>query len=379
MEDNKNYYEEPHQQNYGEPYQSYGEPYQQTYGQQSYGEPYQQTYGQNYGQPNYNSTVPPLGKNGQPLKNTFAMKLTFSILEMLCCCGCNLITMVLGIVSCVLTTQANTAYKECRWDEYREKSKTSSILLWIGLGIAAVYLCINIVFVMIGGTDLLTDIVEEYEAEYGAVVDDDYDYDYDYDYSADDEDDADEEDNEPLDVVAGEGFTDPVIIVNGVAIALPMTYTEFEEIGFCISDDDKDYILNDGEYSYNYMYDETGLECGTVYIANFTEEAIEQQDGVVFGISIDSYNFEDGVSFSLSNGINEKATKEDIFTAFGEPDYSYDSADYADEDDEYDIDSQSYQWYNHNDEYYDTSYNSLSISYWDGELDEVDMRYMGWD
>lgn len=390
------------QQPYGQTYgQANQQPYGQSYGQanqQPYGQPYGQANQQTYGQSNYNSMVPPLDNNGQPLKNTFAMKLTFSILEILCCCGCNVITMILGIISCVFTTQANTAYKEGRWNEYKEKTKTSSILLWVGLGVAVVYLIINIVAGVMNGTDLLSAFEEGYEAGYSAVAgNDDADYDYDYDY-ADDEDDAEAsgtetetetetetveetEAAEPLEVVAGEGFTDPVITVNGVAIALPLTYAELEELGFSISDDDKDYVLNDGEYSYNYMYDATGLECGTVYIANLTEEAIEQQDGVVFGVSVDSYNLEDGVTFSLSNGINENATKDDLFTAFGDPDYAYDSNELGEEDDDdsYDYDSQRYQWYSHNEEYYDSSYNSLSISYWDGELDEIDMRYLGWD
>lgn len=352
----------------------YGQAYGETYGQAD-----QQVYGQTYGQANYGNMVPPLDKNGQPLKNTFAMKLTFSILEILCCCGCNIITMILGIISCVFTTQANTAYKEGRWDEYKSKRKTSSILLWIGLGVALLYLIINIIAVAMSGTDLRSAFEEGYEAGYSAVVDDDDVYLDEAEEKAVVEEET--EVTETLEVTAGEGFTDPVITVNGVVIALPLTYAEFEKLGFCISDDDKDYVLNEGEYTYNYMYDETGLECGTVYIANFTEDAIEQQEGVVFGISVDSYNFEDGVTFSLSNGINEKATKEDVFTAFGEPDYAYDSNELEDEDEDdgYDFDSQSYQWYNHNDEYYDSSYNSLSISYWDGELDEIDMRYMGWD
>lgn len=52
---------------------------------------------------------------GQALKNNYGMKLTFSILEILCCCGCNIVTMIMGILGCVFTSQANSAYKEGRW------------------------------------------------------------------------------------------------------------------------------------------------------------------------------------------------------------------------------------------------------------------------
>ena len=54
-----------------------------------------------------------LDNNGKPLKNSFGMKLTFSILEMLCCCA-SCFTLVTGILSCIFTCQANTCYKEGR-------------------------------------------------------------------------------------------------------------------------------------------------------------------------------------------------------------------------------------------------------------------------
>ena len=94
MENENNYYNQPetgeslenqgsdvaNQQTEGQPeQQSYGQPEQQTYGQ-SYGQANQQTYGQNMGY-----GMPPVGPNGQPLKNNYVMKLTFSILEIISC------------------------------------------------------------------------------------------------------------------------------------------------------------------------------------------------------------------------------------------------------------------------------------------------------
>lgn len=327
-----------------------------------------------------------MGKNGQPLKNNYAMKLTFSILEILCCCGCNIITMIMGIIACVHTTQANSAYKEGRWEDFRAKSKTASILLWIGLGVAVVSLIINILAWTVGG--LREEVMSEfdqgyqqgYEAAMGMDDDDDYDYD-DYEYDAD-TDDADteadtaaetatEEVSEPVVVTPGEGFTDPTITVNGATVTFPLTYQELVAAGFYIDAEDEEYVVNKNEYYYPTLYDANGVELGYVYVGNETDGPLAMKDCTVFGFDITSYGLEySDVTFSLPNGLNQNATKEDFITAYGEPDYEYESESY---------DHQSYQWYNHSDLYYDSEENSITVDFWDGVLDEIDMKYIGWD
>ena len=387
MENKNNYYnqpnEQPNEQPYGQPNeqqpygQSYGQPNQQPYGQ-SYGQPNQQPYGQNYGQPNCGMGQVPLDKNGQPLKNNYGMKLTFSILEILCCCGCNIVTMIMGIFGCVFTTQANTAYKEGRWDDYKAKAKNASIFLWIGLGAIVVSMIINIaVWTIGGGSEAFWDAFNEgYEEGYSAVTDYDEE-DYDFDDSADEETDNDEndapivDDAEPVTVIPGEGFTDPTITVSGSTVTFPMTYEELVAAGFYIDAEDEEYVVNKNEYYYPTVYDANDMEIGYVYIGNETEEPLAMKDCTVFGFDLTSYAFDgEGIEFSFPNGLNQNATKEDYFAAFGEPDYSYESEDY---------DHQRYQWYNHSDTYYDSSENSITISFWDGELDEVDMKYIGWE
>ncbi len=94
-------YGQSEQQSYGQSaygQSAYSQPGQQSYGQSTYSQPGQQSYGQSaYSQPSYGASPVPLDKKGMPLKNNFGMKLTFSILEFLCCCGCNIITMIMRI------------------------------------------------------------------------------------------------------------------------------------------------------------------------------------------------------------------------------------------------------------------------------------------
>ncbi len=381
-------YGQTEQQPYGQTYgqsgqQSYGQSYGQS-GQQTYGQTYGQSYGQNYGQANYGTGAVPMGKNGQPLKNNYAMKLTFSILEILCCCGCNIITMILGILACVFTNQANSAYKESRWEDFKSKAKSATILLWIGFGVAVVSLIANIFMWTVGGYGdiFMEEFQKGYEQGYDAAMNDDDDYDYD-DYDTDDSDygtDASvtpaketeyDETPAPVDVTPGEGFTDPTITVNGITVTFPLTYQELVAAGFYIDPEDEEYVVNKNEYYDPTFYDVNGAALGYVYIGNMTDGPLAMQDCTVFGFDITSGDLEySNATFSLPSGLNENATKDDFITAFGEPDYTYESESY---------DHQSYQWYNHSDLYYDSEQNSITVDFWDGKFDEIDIKYFGWE
>lgn len=396
-------YGTPGSGSYGQPNQSYGA------GSGSYGQPNQaygtgaQGYGQQYGGAGYGQMnygmggTPPTGKNGKPLANHFGMKMTFSILEILCCCGCNIVTMIMGILGCVFSTQANTAYKQGSWDEYKSKARMATIFLWIGLGIGVVYLGMFAYEWTAGGySDIFWDAYYEALGETdvsstrddpGYQFDDTDDYDYDYSYNDDDSQDSEDTSDSgaggteaasgddtapavPLDVVPGDGFTDPSITIEGVYIQLPLSYPELVALGFSIDTEDEEYIANKSEYYYPTMYGPDGEDVGYVYLGNETEGPLALKDCVVFGFWFSSsyLDYED-VSVSFSNGLTEDATKEDFFKAFGDPDevYESDTNDY-----------QSYQWYNHSDEYYDMDENSISVEFWDGELDDLDIKYIGW-
>ena len=402
-------YGQPQEQSYGQQSsygqsqnQSYGQPQEPSYGQSSYGQAQNQGYGQPYGQPSYGQNVygqagqsygqpgvyggTPMGPDGQPLKNNYGMKMVFSILEILCCCGCNIITMILGIIACVFNNKANRAYQEGRTEDFKSSAKTSTILLWVGFGIAVIYLIMSIYQWTAGPYgDIIRDAFDE--AYYGDDSDDvdydDYNYDYDTDddvddsYVADAPSDADGADEDRAtamprqEVTPGEGFVDPTIIINDITIQLPLTYPEFEALGFYIDDGDKKLYVNQNQYYDVDVYAEDGTEIGTVYIGNEQEDALQLSEAMVFGFYLDSWDWEDGAfTVAFPNGINLSSTADDFMTAYGEPDYVYESEDY---------DHQSYQWYNHHEDYYDANINSLEVDFWDGELDDIKIRYIGWD
>jgi hypothetical protein len=151
-----------------------------TYGG-TYGANPQNPYGTAY---NAYGTVNggPVDDNGKPLKNNFAMKLTFSILEIV---SCNILSLVMGILGCVFTTKANNAYKEGRWEDFKSAKKTSAIVLWVGLVGVIISVIVSIVM-LVGVFKTANDYVQNEDSFWTDDSDDDDDYDYGYDSSDDD-------------------------------------------------------------------------------------------------------------------------------------------------------------------------------------------------
>ncbi len=362
---------------------------QNTYGQSAYGQNAygQNAYGQNaygqsaYGQ-NYGSAQPPMGDDGKQLQNRFGMKLVFSILEILTILSCNLLTGILGIIACVFTTKANTSFKEGRWDDFKSQAKTSAILLWIGFAGFVIELIAYIVL-MVAGFSLANIALDEisksgYTDEYDDY--DDFDYDDDFYLEEDSETEIETETETetetqqapaPTDVTAGTGFTDPTVSINGVSMTFPFSYEELKNMGFHISAEDEAYVLNSMYYTSVSLYNAEDESIGYCYLYDHTEDAISLSECMVYGVSLQYADYYDAVAeVVFPSGVTNNSVKEDWVTAYGEPDYVYESEDY---------DSQDYQWYIHNDEYYDDSQNSLEVSYWDGKIDEISIRYIGWD
>lgn len=348
----------------------------------------QNAYGQNnfngqqnmYGQNAYG--MPPIDKKGKPMQNRFGMKLTFSILEILTLFSCNLITGILGIISCVFTAKANTAYKESRWDDFKSAAKTSAICLWVGFAGFIVEFIVWIVLIVVVGFSAASFIGSDATELYNdSNYDYEYDYDYDSDYNYDDEEDSeDSEETEttlsvtPSNVTAGSGITDTTITLNGATFTLPVSYSDFKAAGFSISSDDEVYVLNPGYYSSTItLYDANGNDIGYCAICDNTDAPAALSECMVYGVTLHFADYYDAVGdIVLPNGVTAASTKDEVMTAYGEPDDSYES-------DDAEYDSQDYTWYYHNDAYYDDYNNSLQISYWDGVIDEIDIRYIGWD
>lgn len=336
MENDNNYYTQPDgqygNQTYGQADGQYGNQAYGQYGNQAYGEPNGQYGNQAYGQPNqqfgynqnmgYGMGMPSLGDNGQPLENRFAMKLTFSILEILCCCAGNLVTMIMGIIGCVFTAKANTSFKEGRWEEFKSEAKTSAICLWIGLG-----------FFVVGmiGTILL------WAAGLGEAFKEGFREGY-------------------------YGTEDVYVFVDGTCIDIPMDYDDLEELGFHLQRDDVDEMLEaDGDYGLYQLVNDDGDEVMWCWFCNDTSRDAYLEDCEVIGVDVDYYceNYE---IYRTSEGLGFSSTKEEFIDTYGRPDDTY-----------YDGESEQLCWYLGDGE--DPVWQVMEVTFVDGELYDIDIDY----
>ncbi|MCI5878226.1 MAG: hypothetical protein MRZ93_07470 [Lachnospiraceae bacterium] len=327
------------QQDYSNPYQSgqqdYGSQYQS--GQQNYGNPYQsgqQTYG---GYNPYGNGNVPLDKKGQPLKNRFGMKLTFSILEMI---SGNLISLICGIIACVFTCKANTSYKEGKWEEFKSNAKISNIFLWIGLGVCLAFYVIVIILIAAVGLSVLPFVGSGNSGS--SVGSGSYDYYDEQDYNYYDDDDADEEetdedadewdeeDTEDADtgyasagVTAGSGYTDPTVTINGATVTFPLSYADFvAETGLTMDADETGDIVSADEYD-NYditnAYDSEGNDVCSIWLYNMSGSDLAMEDCYVAGIIAYNDGYSTALDLVMQNGITFASTQDEVRTALGVP------------------------------------------------------------
>lgn len=355
------------QQDYSNPYQSgqqdYGSQYQS--GQQNYGNPYrngQQTYG---GYNPYGNGNVPLDKKGQPLKNRFGMKLTFSILEMI---SGNLISLICGIIACVFTCKANTSYKEGKWEEFKSNAKISNIFLWIGLGVCLAFYVIVIILIAAVGLSVLPFVGSGNSGS--SVGSGSYDYYDEQDYNYYDDDDADEEetdedadewdeeDTEDADtgyasagVTAGSGYTDPTVTINGATVTFPLSYADFvAETGLTMdADETGDIVSADGydNYDITNAYDSEGNDVCSIWLYNMSGSDLAMEDCYVAGIIAYNDGYSTAPDLVMQNGITFASTQDEVRTALGEPSNTYSDTysdgslyeswnwDYADPDSDY--------------------------------------------
>lgn len=358
----------PYYQDYGAPsqgsgQQDYSNPYQN--GQQNYGNPYQsgqQTYG---GYNPYGNGNVPLDKKGQPLKNRFGMKLTFSILEMI---SGNLISLICGIIACVFTCKANTSYKEGKWEEFKSNARISNIFLWIGLGVCLAFYVIVIILIAAVGLSVLPFVGSGNSGS--SVGSGSYDYYDEQDYNYYDDDDADEEetdedadeweeeDTEDADtgyasagVTAGSGYTDPTVTINGATVTFPLSYADFvAETGLTMdADETGDIVSADGydNYDITNAYDSEGNDVCSIWLYNMSGSDLAMEDCYVAGIIAYNDGYSTAPDLVMQNGITFASTQDEVRTALGEPSNTYSDTysdgslyeswnwDYADPDSDY--------------------------------------------
>ena len=263
----------------------------------------------------------PVDNNGRPIPNNFGMKLTFSILITI------FLSKIFGILSIVFTCLQNKAYKEGRWDDFKNKRKLSNVFLWIGLILGIIMFVASIVFA--GAI-----FKEAYNAFSDYEYSDDYDYDYDYDYDDSDDsdydfdyDDASDTDLESDYVYGNSTFDFDAVedmTINGAAVSVPMSVTDFvDTTGYdtYIEIDLDSYDLsghNGGEFAY--IDDENGGSLIDIY--NGSDDEAKAIDGTIGGIKLDFEDTSAPIQFEY-RGITNDSSIDDVLDVFGEADTRY--------------------------------------------------------
>lgn len=323
----------------------------------------------------------PLNKNGQPVPNRFGMKLTFSILEII---SCNLISLICGIIGCIFTCKANTAYKEGRWNDFLSHAKASAISLWIGL-VGIVLQIIAVIVICVASFHIFKTFMEDpskmqhyLDEIYDGNYDDAYgdlehwlnEYGYNDDGYADDEYTDDGYRNEEIFTNLGNYYE---FELQGKHIELPIAYTDFVQLGFVVMPDegtDNTIRVDEGYACVSYS-DAEGNYLGTVNIMNPTEQDIPIEQGIIAGISISNDQALGGEfcpEFTFGNGYTFDTSEDTLVSELGECAYEYHS-----KDTEYD--ASYYEW--HPESYKDTYYNRIQVDFWDGVMETVYIDYAG--
>ena len=74
----------------------------------------------------------------------------------------------MGILGCVFTSKANTAYKEGRWEDFKSAAKTATIVLWVGLGGIILSVIMSVVTLVAVFQEL-----EPYQDEISTIIEND--------------------------------------------------------------------------------------------------------------------------------------------------------------------------------------------------------------
>lgn len=274
--------------------------------------------GQQYQYNNNGYGQGPVDNNGKPIPNNFGMKLTFSILITI------FLSKIFGILSIVFTCLQNKAYKEGRWDDFKNKRKLSNVFLWLGLILGVIILVVWLVFVGAVFKEAY-NAASDYNYSYSYDDDDDYDYDdSDDDFDYDDSSDADTD----SDYVYGDSTFDfdsvEDMTINGVVVSVPMSVTDFiDATGYdTYRDIDLDsYDLsghNGGEMTY--IDDENGYSLIDIY--NGSDDDIKAIDGTIGGIKLDFEDTSAPIQFEY-RGITNASSIDDVLDVLGEADTRY--------------------------------------------------------
>ena len=145
----------------------------------------------------------------------------------------------------------------------------------------------------------------------------------------------------------GDDWESYTVQINDTIVILRCSIADLETAGVTldISYTPLDYVVNAGEYELAWFVDGNGNEI-MVDMINNTDGALELKDCLVGGISVDSYDLENGgLTVLFPGGIQIGSAGADAIAAYGEPDSTWEEEEYGG----------SYHWYAQD------SYNSCSI------------------
>lgn len=227
------------------PYGSYGSAYN-TYQQQKY----------------TNLSGKMVDEKGKVLNNNFAIKLVLSILMIVLCCCCGFLTAIIGMIALVFTCLANSAYNQGSMSEFKANARVSTVLLFLGGGLAVLMLSLMLMFAAMLGSES-----GEFDELYSALYEELYGTEYN-----DEEDWGDDEGLGWSEEYTGIN-TMPLVadfnqfMLNGVAYSVPMSFDEFQSMGYSLVEFDSSKVLLAGEFEgYDFIIDEQ--YSGIVRISN---------------------------------------------------------------------------------------------------------------
>ena len=328
---------------------------------------YQQPMGQPMGQMVYQQPVYPM----MPAKSTLGLVgLILSILSLICC---GPILAIPGLICSII------ALIKCR-GEKRALVGTIigviSIILWVVLWFTGIVSLNSLSFTDFNGNSY--DIIEDAD---DTIENDDYITDDDSDYITDDVQDYTENDSAEDDVVGYEpmpedtdlgievvgDFHPSSVVYDGFTFDMGLyTASELESmLGYDFNDEDMDYVLNPGYYSYTTYWVATEPHDRIIYFyfLNDTDEAIPVSDCKLYRLSFYSADYFNGDTLSdwcdieLGSGITTDSTGDEIIAVLGEPDYEYVGEEYN---------TYTIEYY----KLYDYSY-KVEFSYKDGKMTEL--------
>lgn len=337
-----------------------GNTYGTSYGQENQYDPYGQRSGsfnlngQNYSYENngyqgngyqngayssnpYSNGSYQTGRADQGKKPNFVLYFVFSVIEIF-------FSTIFGVISLILSIVANSQYNQGDTQGAKGKLLVARILLIIGLVINLLFFGVIAAFVAIQQID-----TSNHSSSYALDIDDD----------------DDEKVGENPDAKMGElssKWTDFKVALDGQVYSFPCKMSELTDNGWVIDDDYAEDTVEGGNYMM--VICEKGDYQISVYAVNNAKKEKNVSECLVGGLSVDGYYVNEGLSFSICQGVSIGTSQENAKKILGEPDYEYEG-----EANDFWDDYRTWSYYVNDD-----TYQGLNITLIDHEITSISIE-----